>query len=82
MSTAKPKIERQAETTLLKRAADEAHKAAADARRCAEILDEYGNCLSNPALMDRAFELRKLLHDKLADIAGAVHASDEWRLRR
>jgi hypothetical protein len=23
-----------------------------------------------------------MLHDKLADIAKAVHASDEWRLKR
>jgi hypothetical protein len=38
--------------------------------------------LSNLVLTDRAFELRRLLHDKLADIGKAVHASDEWRLGR
>lgn len=66
----------------LQSAADEARKAAADARECAELLEEYAGCLSNLVLTDRAFELRRLLHDKLADIGKAVHASDEWRLGR
>ncbi len=66
----------------LQGAAEEARKAAADARECAELLDQYSLSLSDPTHMDRAFELRKMLHDKLADIAQAVHASDEWRLRR
>jgi hypothetical protein len=72
----------EAKTALLKSAADEARKAAASARECAELLDEYSVSLSDPAQMDRAFELRKMLHNKLAEIATAVHASDEWRLRR
>ena len=72
----------EAKPALLKSAADEARKAAASARECVEILDEYSVSLSDPSQMDRAFELRRMLHDKLAEIAKAMHASDEWRLRR
>ena len=66
----------------LQSAADEARKAAVSARECAEVLGEYAACLSDPACMGRAFELRKMLHDKLAEITLAVHASDQWRLGR
>jgi len=52
------------------------------ARECVEILDEYAASLSDPASMGRAFDLRKMLHDKLAEITLAVHASDQWRLGR
>ncbi|MDQ3256926.1 MAG: hypothetical protein M3R15_24055 [Acidobacteriota bacterium] len=70
------------EKEALQSAGSEARKAAVSARECAEILDEYAASLSNPAFMSRAFELRKMLHDKLAEIALAVHASDQWRLGR
>ena len=66
----------------LQGAAEEARKAAAAAWECAELLTEYSQSLSDPSHMDRAFELRRMLHDKLANIAKAVHASDEWRLKR
>jgi hypothetical protein len=66
----------------LQGAAEEARKAAAAAWECAELLKEYSHSLSDPSHMDRAFELRRMLHDKLAEIAKAMHASDEWRLRR
>ncbi len=70
------------EKEALQSAGDEARKAAVSARECAEVLDEYAACLSDPACMGRAFDLRKMLHDKLAEITLAVHASDQWRLGR
>ncbi len=70
------------EKEALQSAGDEARKAAVAARECAEILDEYAASLSDPARMGRAFDLRKMLHDKLAEITLAVHASDQWRLER
>ncbi len=63
----------------LQSASAEARKAAA-ARACVEILDEYATSLSDPACMGRAFDLRRMLHDQLAEITLAVHASDKWRL--
>ncbi len=68
------------EKETLQSASAEARKAAAAARVCVEILDEYATSLSDPACMGRAFDLRKMLHDKLAEITLAVHASDKWRL--
>ncbi len=70
------------EKEALQSAGSEARKAAVAARECAEVLDEYAASLSDPAFMSRAFELRKMLHDKLAEITLAVHASDQWRLGR
>ena len=70
------------EKETLQSSGDEARKAATSARECADILDEYAASLSDPAFMSRAFELRKMLHDKLAEITLAVHASDQWRLGR
>jgi hypothetical protein len=70
------------EKETLQSAGDEAPKAATSAQECADILDEYAASLSDPAFMSRAFELRKMLHDKLAEITLAVHASDQWRLGR
>jgi hypothetical protein len=70
------------EKETLQSAGDEARKAATSAQECADILDEYAASLSDPAFMSRAFELRKMLHDKLAEITLAVHASDLWRLGR
>ncbi len=68
------------EKEALQSASAEARKAAAAARACVEILDEYATSLSDPACMDRAFDLRRMLHDQLAEINLAVHASDKWRL--
>ncbi len=68
------------EKEALQSASAEARRAAAAARTCVEILDEYATSLSDPACMGRAFDLRRMLHDQLAEINLAVHASDKWRL--
>jgi len=72
----------EAETALIKHAAEAASNAAVIARECADILDDYAKCLLDPALEGRARELRGMFHEKHGAIAEAVHTSDEWRLRR
>ncbi len=66
----------------LQSASAEARKAAEAARECAGVLDDYAASLSDPASMGRAFQLRKMLHDKLGEIIFAVQESDKWRLER